>query len=123
MARLLIGACGMLCFNCAVFIATASADMKKRTQLAKELSVELGKKVKPSAVACWGCRSADRSCLHPDCRYRVCARDKGIEYCYRCAKFPCPELQAFYQNKPDAQENLRKICKMGIEAFIAEMSK
>jgi len=123
MSRSLVGACGLFCAECPIFIATASGDLSKKKLLAAKLSEELGKKIRPNSVTCWGCRATDRSCFGAACKYRSCARQKGIEYCYRCNKYACPDLNPFYVKYPQAQENLKRICKIGIEAFISEQSK
>ena len=123
MARSLIGACGIVCSSCPIFIATASSDMPQKELLALELSATRGKKLQPPDIACWGCRSSDRNCFSAKCFFRKCVKNKGLEFCYRCGEFPCHKLKGFYKENPSAQENLRKICKIGVEAFAAQLAE
>jgi hypothetical protein len=122
MARSLIGACGMLCSTCAIFIATASLDRAKMAELAEELSKESRKKLGTSDINCWGCRCSDKHCFNANCRFRKCSKNKGLEFCYRCAQYPCDNIQAFYKKQPSAQENLKRICKIGVDAFNSELA-
>jgi hypothetical protein len=123
MARSLIGACGKLCVNCAIFIATTTGDESKKARLASEYNKEHDKKIKQSSISCWGCNSPDRSCLRTDCHFRNCAHDRGIEFCYRCPKFACDKLKDYYESNPASRENLHKVCKIGLEAFFADINK
>lgn len=123
MARSHIGVCGKVCLNCAVFIATTTGDSAKKSKLASELSLKQNKKIKPSAINCWGCSAPDRSCINNECFFRRCAHDRGLEYCYRCSKFDCKKLKEFYQENPALKENLRQICKNGLESFIVSLNR
>ncbi|EPR37083.1 Protein of unknown function DUF3795 [Desulfovibrio sp. X2] len=38
---------------------------------------------------CRGCRSGE--CLHGGCRVGACARERGVDFCFRCADFPCAD--------------------------------
>jgi hypothetical protein len=123
MARSHIGACGKVCLNCAIFIATTSGDTAKKSALLSEITQIEGKKLKPGKIKCWGCSAPDRNCLNNTCHFRGCAHDRGLEFCYRCRKFACNKLQEFYETNPAHRENLRQICKIGMEAFIVEINK
>jgi hypothetical protein len=47
---------------------------------------------------CAGCRSG--TCLYPNCGVTTCYREKGVDFCFQCAEFPCektnfdPHLQS-----------------------------
>jgi hypothetical protein len=123
MARSHVGVCGKICLNCAIFIATTTGDISKKNKLISEVSQIKGKKVKPSAIKCWGCSAPDRNCFNDNCYFRQCAHDRGLEFCYRCPKFPCKKLQEFYETNPVPRENLRQICKIGVEAFFIQNNK
>jgi hypothetical protein len=123
MARSHVGVCGKVCLNCAIFIATTTGDNSKKDKLISEVTQIKGKKLKASQIKCWGCSSPDRSCLNDDCHFRQCAHDRGLEFCYRCSKFSCKKLHEFYDSNPAPRENLRQICKIGVEAFFVEINK
>jgi hypothetical protein len=123
MARSHIGVCGKVCLNCAIFIATTTGDNSKKSKLASELSMQQSKKIKPSAINCWGCGAPDRNCINGECYFRRCAHNRGLEYCYRCSKFECEKLKVFYQENPILKENLRQICKNGLESFLISLTR
>ncbi len=123
MARQFISYCGIYCANCPIFIAGALSDKKKKAQLAKKLSEEMGKKITPEEISCLGCRSSTKSHWTQDCKIRKCASEKGIEFCYQCEEFPCSSLHEFYKKNQEPRENLKKISKVGVDAFLAEIMK
>ncbi len=122
MARSPIGCCGLYCGMCEIYIASTTSDDKRKAVLASSLTKRLGKKIAPNNVHCWGCWSNNRNCWGKKCFYRKCAADKGIDFCYRCAEFPCDELNKFYAENPQAKENLARIGKNGFEVFVSEIS-
>ena len=115
-----IGFCGQYCGICPVYIASTTSDIRKKEKLAKKYSKELGKKLSADNIHCWGCRADNKNCWGKGCQIRKCAQEKGIEFCYQCSEFPCPELEKYYEKYPEPQQNLRRISKIGIDAFIAE---
>lgn len=43
-----------------------------------------------AAPRCPGCRAAGPTgCIHAACAVRPCARDRGVDFCFQCADFPC----------------------------------
>lgn len=123
MARQLISYCGIYCAKCEIFIASTLSDQKKKAQLAKQLSEEKGGKITPKDISCLGCRASEKNSWTQDCQIRKCASEKGIEFCYQCEEFPCSNLQTFYKKNPGPRENLKKISKVGVDAFLSEISK
>lgn len=122
MARLLIGYCGAYCTSCPIFIASTSSDQKKKAQLAGQLSEEKGEKISPEDINCWGCRALSKNSWSRNCQFKKCASDKGIEFCYQCGEYSCSDLQKHYEKHPDARESLKKISKIGVDAFLSEMA-
>ncbi len=123
MHKSLIGYCGIYCAKCPIYLSSTTSDYQKKAELARELSEDRGKKLSPEDIHCWGCRSANKNCWKKRCQFRKCAGDKGIEFCYQCSEYPCPELETFYETHPESQHNLTRICKVGVNAFIAEMAE
>ena len=122
MPGMIVGYCGLYCAKCLIYIASTTSDDKKKERLAKKYSRELGKKIGSEDIHCWGCRAGNRNCWGKKCQFRKCASDKGIDFCYQCSEFPCPDILSFHEKHLDAQENLNRICKIGIDAFISEKS-
>jgi hypothetical protein len=78
------------------------------------------KKKKP----CSGCLSDDTN--KPErcktCVLKMCAREKGITFCFDCKEFPCKKimnLEKSYQRKYQASlvTNSRIVCENGLEQF------
>jgi len=57
----------------------------------------------------------------------LCAKEKGVQYCFGCTDFPCSILNAFASNGASHHkrtvENLKRIKELGIDAWIAEQEK
>ncbi len=121
MARSPIGCCGLHCGMCEIYIASTTSDEKRKAKLADRLSKEMGKKISPDNVHCWGCWANNRNCWGKKCNFRKCSNEKGLDFCYKCSEFPCDELVAFYEKNPDARENLTHISKRGFEFFISDI--
>ena len=122
MARSPIGCCGLHCGMCDIYIASTTSDDKRKAKLAVKLSKQLGKKLTPDNVHCWGCWANNRNCWGKRCFFRKCSDEKGLDFCYKCADYPCNELQEFYVENPGARDNLSRISKQGFEAFVSEIS-
>lgn len=122
MPGVLIGYCGCYCSKCPIYIASTTFDDKKKERLAKKYTRKLGKQISPEDIHCWGCRAGNRNCWGKGCEIRKCASEMGMEFCYQCHKYPCPDLEVFHDEYPDALQNLNKISKIGVKAFISEMS-
>lgn len=69
---------------------------------------------------CKGCRKQECH-LFTDCKVNHCYKDKGVEYCYQCAEFPCQNT-GFDENL-----NLRwlkineRIREIGLENYYNEV--
>ena len=69
---------------------------------------------------CNGCRKQECH-LFRDCKVKQCYKDKGVDYCYQCADFPC--------NQTGFDENLhkrwlkinQKIREVGLENYYSEI--
>lgn len=122
MAKSPIGCCGLHCGKCEIYIASTTSDEKRKAVLASKLSEQLGRKLTPDNVHCWGCWANNRNCWGKRCFFRKCSAEKGLDFCYKCADFPCEQLLRFYEDNPHARENLMQISKRGFEAAVADLS-
>ncbi|MEN6386445.1 MAG: DUF3795 domain-containing protein [Phycisphaerales bacterium] len=70
-------------------------------------------------LRCKGCRKGGGS---PDCKIRICAKQKKYKGCWECEKFEsCGNFQAlqdFENGKKTYLKNLKKIKKYGLEKFV-----
>jgi len=104
------GYCGLYCGSCPSYLATKAGK-------AAELGLD----------ECQGCRSdvvAKSWCAI--CTHKACARAKGVEFCYECDEYPCPDLEGF-KNAPDwpyhteIYDYMATIKTRGKEAWLCEM--
>jgi len=63
---------------------------------------------------CLGCRAGDG---WSECPARMCAEEKGVEYCFECAEFPCTKLK---EKLPWTIDRLKRIKEKGLEDWIKE---
>jgi hypothetical protein len=121
MHRALQGRCGLFCGHCEIYIAYSTNDIAAQRRIARETGDDKGRSISPDQVKCLGCKGSASSIWRSPCKIRVCADERGVEFCYQCRKFPCDELQTFFENHPDARENLRTISKIGPDAWLGQM--
>jgi len=68
---------------------------------------------------CGGCRK--QGCLFGGCRLRDCVREKVVDYCIKCAQFPCEE-HGFPEGLRQRWEvNNRRIGEVGLESYYEEI--
>lgn len=68
--------------------------------------------------SCRGCRSGD--CVYPNCGVSPCSRERGVDFCFLCAEFPC--------DKSNFDPNLKarwiamntRMKEIGVEAYWEE---
>ncbi len=106
----MIGACGITCSKCDAFLALKeNYSMDKRKKIAEKWSKEYGGDIKAADIACEGCQSNTNNIFShcKICEIRKCAREKNIENCAHCDKYPCDGLVEFWKKaSPDAKANL-----------------
>jgi hypothetical protein len=118
-----IAFCGLNCASCPIYLA-CHGDDGLRQKLADRF------KGPPESIICNGCRSEPLDHDHhwsPECKMLLCAKEKGHEYCYECADFPCQVLIDFGSDGIDHHnrtvENLKRMKEMGIEAWIEDQKR
>lgn len=121
MHRALQGRCGLFCGDCEIYIAYSTNDKKTQGKIAREYNQLKGKSVTPEQVKCLGCKSTTPSIWRNRCQIRLCAEERGVEFCYQCLDYPCNEIQKFLEKHPQARENLRTISKIGPDAWLSMM--
>jgi hypothetical protein len=100
-------------------LAAMRADAKPEFKGYEQFRAVLGVLAGPS---CDGCRSDNVSCPL-NCVARTCVRQKGVDYCFQCADYPCEgQFAGMPLRKRWAQLNDR-MREVGVEAFYAEQLK
>lgn len=123
MERWSISVCGLNCARCDIY-AAGHGDKEKRDEILEWFRKELDKTIKPEQVRCDGCRSSLEAHWSPDCKMMLCARKRGIQYCFECKDFPCLLIEKFstdgMEHHRRAVERSKRMKKIGLEAWIAE---
>lgn len=77
---------------------------------------------------CYGCKSSG---VGPGwcstCSLKACAREKGIEFCFQCASYPCDNLDRFkndahYPYHGEIYDYMRSIKDKGEAVWLKEMN-
>ena len=76
---------------------------------------------------CTGCQSNTVDKYVSNCKFRTCAKEKGLEFCCFCSDYPCKELKEFMTDKwPHhwtMKPNLTYIKKHGTENWLKAQDK
>lgn len=116
----LAATCGLFCPSCPLFIGTHedSAKLEKSAEIFHCSADDL---------KCEGCRSNQKSVFcRENCNISVCAKNKGLEFCGECEKYPCEELKNFKKKMPnrlELWESQERIQEVGYEKWYLEMIK
>ena len=103
------GICGIDCSKCPAYIATINDDNVLREKTAKEWSKLYGLNLKPEDINCLGCHNDKVLWRHcKECDIRKCALSKKLSSCAYCPYYPCNNLRKWFDEVPEAKENLNK---------------
>ena len=69
--------------------------------------------------SCGGCRQS--GCLLAHCGVHACVRDKGLNFCYECAEFPCANPGLPEGLRQRWQKNNERLRDEGPEAYYARI--
>ena len=116
--------CGIDCFNCPMYAAQSDEDL--RNMIADKMGIS------SETAQCSGCRNQQGQMpflgWSESCPQFVCAREKGVDFCYECGEFPCHWLHpsAFMADAVPHNHklyNLLLIKKMGVEEWAESEAK
>jgi len=118
--RALIGACGIDCSRCRIYLAYTAGDVEWQRQIIRDLFGE-DSDIKPEQITCGGCGGDPSIHWSPDCRIRLCAHGRGLTACSQCPEFPCSKLEGFYaEGYEEARRNALRQREVGLEAWWRE---
>jgi hypothetical protein len=115
-----IAPCGIDCFNCELYFEKITPFWVERMTQMKNMS--------PENVPCKGCRTEKRCKFHEgDCDTYNCVAEKGVDFCFECAEFPCNRLQPLREGADIYPHNIKifnlsKMKSQGIDAWLNEAS-
>ncbi|MCJ7508509.1 MAG: DUF3795 domain-containing protein [candidate division Zixibacteria bacterium] len=121
----LIGACGLYCGKCFIYLAHINNDLEKKAKIAENISRQVKKEIKPEQIVCEGCHAEDNLCWGDECKIRACCFEKGHEFCFECEDYPCPVLIDFGKRAEDYREavqNLEEMKKIGVEKWLEKQA-
>jgi hypothetical protein len=111
---------------CGVYCGACSICAFGKTGRADALAACLGG-VPKGDLACGGCKSDSVYAGCSICNLRRCARERGVEHCIECVKYPCTSYRrwqsvakAMAPHARTAPESLVAIRRDGAAAWLAE---
>jgi hypothetical protein len=104
-----IGVCGDNCSYCPRYIATQNRNATELDKV-KELWVRLGLRdptFPARDLVCLGCKPGNK-CVYS--KLPACAREKGIDNCGLCDRYPCNLINAVLEKSEKLRSHATKIC-------------
>ncbi|MFA6720664.1 MAG: DUF3795 domain-containing protein [Candidatus Cloacimonadaceae bacterium] len=70
------------------------------------------------------CPMCKGGCGNPECVFRICAREKGLQLCAECVDYPCEPLREFFSGHYEKLAvNNQRIREIGLEAWLEEQQE
>jgi hypothetical protein len=117
----LLGACGLHCSECEVYVAFSEGDSEKREEIAASISRQFDTEIGPEQIMCGGCRGPMELSFCAGCRIRPCAEKKGYVTCAECEEMDaCETLWSFLRTDPGrlARRGLAGIRELGLDVWL-----
>lgn len=116
-----ISVCGLNCAKCDIYIASHGNE-QIRNEIVVRFPKEKTEVINPENIRCNGCRGSLEAHWSSGCKMMLCARKRGLKYCFQCEGFPCTIVNEFCANgiahHRRSIENLKRIKQIGLEAWI-----
>ncbi len=105
-----IAYCGLLCYECPLYIATKNNDLQAKKKLAIGCSTE-STTFTADDMTCEGCfwSKNDSSKMCGDCEIRKCAKNKTVDNCGVCSMYPCDIIEKRLPIDSECRVRLEKI--------------
>lgn len=117
----LVGACGLYCGECEVYVAFSAGDFEKQEEIAESISRQFGAEVGAEQIVCGGCRGPEEISFCAGCKIRPCAVARGFSTCAECDEMSdCETLGAFLVTDigKAARKGLASIQKLGLQEWL-----
>ncbi len=117
----LVGACGLYCGECEVYVAFSEGDLDKQEEIAEFISLQFGATVGSEQIMCGGCRGPEEIAFCAGCKIRPCAIRRGIVTCAECDEMDsCEILGAMLATDigAGARLGLESIRELGLELWL-----
>jgi hypothetical protein len=119
----LLGACGIYCGTCDIYVAGKTGDRKAQKRIANWIEEHVKTECHPERIHCCGCWGPHEEHWSADCKVMLCATERGIRLCVDCEEYPhCDTLESFYRggDYESARTNLERIREIGLDAWAME---
>jgi hypothetical protein len=117
----LVGACGLYCGECEVYVAFTEGDFDKQEEIAESLSRQFNTEVDADQIICGGCHGPEEISFCAGCKIRLCATNHGHFTCADCDdRGSCKILGTFLSTDigKTARRGLEEIAKVGFEEWL-----
>jgi len=110
-----ISVCGLNCAKCDIYEA-GHGNEKLRDEIIEWFGKERNECTGP-LIRHWS----------PECKMMLCARERGLQYCFQCEDFPCANVDEFssdgISHHERTIENSKRMKEIGIDAWIEEQKR
>ena len=107
----IIAYCGLVCTECAAYIATQANDQAGLEQVAAKWREEFNApQLTAESLICDGCVGDGRhtgNCY--ECQIRACCVERGLANCAHCTEYVCEKLEGTLGVAPAARATLDEI--------------
>ena len=117
----LVGACGLYCGECEVYVAFSEGDLERQEEIADSISRQFDTEVGPEQIMCGGCYGPEEISFCAGCKIRRCATQRGYSTCAECDEADrCQTLGVFLKTDPGKQaaKGLVDMKKLGLEKWL-----
>jgi len=106
-----IAACGIVCNECDVLLATVTNDSEWKKRLAIQFKEQFGMDADAEKIVCTGCMTKSEPKLGycGECKIRLCCISKGFGNCSECADFSCDKTEELFKMAPEAKKIIEDI--------------
>jgi hypothetical protein len=104
-----IAYCGLVCTDCAAYVATQLGDRAALERVAAKWREEYNAPgMTAESIRCDGCLGSDgHKCGHcSECDVRACAMARAVANCAHCPDYGCQTIEGFLSFVPDARARL-----------------
>jgi len=124
--------CGLYCENCAVKVKVEPASKILYEEMKKAGFEEIihfipgGDQFWPflKSMAVDGvCISCKEGGGNPGCAVRICAKEKNVEMCAMCERYPCEQFTRFFEGYPVLEHDNALLREQGIDVWLKLQEK
>ncbi len=126
--------CGLNCKICTIVTTIPQDATRLRNTLVKNGMDVFGQEIYEGFSEFWDvlkkmselaetCTLCQGTCGDPDCKIRVCAREKGVEVCALCDEYPCDLIREYDKKYHVLIRYNDRIREIGLDPWLAEMEE